>query len=290
MQGKRVSVNSILGLVFAVVAAYGLVVAAMAVMQPRLLFLPDMPSRVVDLDPGALGLAFEPVTIRTDDGVALDGWYVPAERPRGVVLFFHGNAGNIAHRLDSVKIFNDLNLDTLIFDYRGYGRSEGAASETGLTRDAEAVWRYLTETRGVQPERIVLFGRSLGAAVAAGLATGLAAAPDGGVAPAGLIVESGFVSVPDLGARLYPWLPVRWLATLKFPTADYLKSVASPVLVIHSRDDEIIPFAQGEALYEAARDPKRFLVLQGGHNDGFLASGQRYGDGIDAFISEALGD
>jgi hypothetical protein len=286
MPGKRVSVNSLLGIVFAALVAYGLVVAAMVVMQPRLLFLPDMPSRVVDLDPGALGLAFEPVTIRTDDGVALDGWYVPAERPRGVVLFFHGNAGNIAHRLDSVKIFNDLNLDTLIFDYRGYGRSEGAASEAGLTRDAEAVWRYLTETRGVQPERIVLFGRSLGAAVAAGLAAGT----ESGAVPAGVIVESGFVSVPDLGARLYPWLPVRWLATLDFPTAEYLKSIASPVLVIHSRDDEIIPFVQGEALFEAAREPKRILVLQGGHNDGFLVSGRGYADGIDAFIAEALGE
>lgn len=279
------SVSGILTFVIvALVVGYGAAVAGVYVMQPRLLFLPDLPSRTVEREPDAIGLAFEPVTIRTSDNVDLDGWYVPADNPRGVLLFFHGNAGNISHRLDSLKIFNDLGLDTLIFDYRGYGRSGGTVSEPGLKRDAEAAWRYLTVERGVPADQIVLFGRSLGAGVAAGLASELATTQS----PAGLILESGFISVPDLGAELYPWLPVRLLSRLQFPTADHLKAVSSPVLVVHSRDDEIIPFAHGEALFAAAGEPKRFLELSGGHNNGFLMSGEAYRKGLDAFLSASL--
>jgi fermentation-respiration switch protein FrsA (DUF1100 family) len=207
---------------------------------------------------------------------------VPARAARGTLLFFHGNAGNISHRLDSLLIFNRLGLSTLIFDYRGYGQSGGEISEQGLYRDAEAVWRHLTEARGVPPERIVVFGRSLGAAVAAYTASQYR--------PAALIIESGFVSVPDLGAALYPWLPVRWLARIRLPTAGYLPGVTCPVLVVHSRDDEIIPFEQGLRIHAAAPEPKQLLELEGGHNDGFLVSGRRYLEGLDGFISAALGE
>jgi len=279
-----VSLSTLITLLLAAVLGYGFIVAAMYVLQPRLLFLPDMPSRVVERDPSAIGLAYEPVTIETADGVSLSGWYVPADAGRGVVVFFHGNAGNISHRLESLQIFNALGLDTLIFDYRGYGGSEGAPSEAGLKRDAVAAWRYLTNERGIAPDRIVLFGRSLGAAVAAGLAADIER--DGRAA--GLIVESGFVSVPDLGARLYPWLPVRQLSRFRFPTAEYLGTVSMPVLVIHSRDDEIIPFAQGEALFQAAGGPKRFLEIRGGHNDGFWVSGEAYRQGLDGFFGSVL--
>jgi fermentation-respiration switch protein FrsA (DUF1100 family) len=280
MPGMRVFVTGLVWVLVVAAAAYWLVVVAMVLLQDRLLFLPDTPSRTLEADPGRIGLSFEPVTIRTQDGVLLRGWYIPSDAPRGVVLFFHGNAGNISHRLDSIEVFHGLGLDTLIFDYRGYGESEGRASEAGLKRDARAAWRYLTEEKAIAPDRIVLFGRSLGAAVAAGLAAE--------TRPAGVILESGFVSVPDLGARLYPWLPVRLLSRLKFATADYLESVESPVLVIHSRDDEIIPFAQGQALFAAARDPKRLLEIEGGHNDGFLVSGGRYRNGLGSFLADVL--
>ena len=135
--------------------------------QSKLIYYPDP---VLVATPAAIGLPFEQASITTQDGVKLDSWFLPADAARGVLLFFHGNAGNISHRLESLKIFHDLGLSVLIFDYRGYGLSEGKPSEQGTYRDAEAVWRYLTEERGVPPDEIVIFGRSLGASIAAYLA------------------------------------------------------------------------------------------------------------------------
>ena len=262
-------------------AAYGVVLLALFIFQSRLVYFPNMPSRALGQAPDSIGLAFEPVDIITEDGIKLYGWYVPAPKRRGVVLFFHGNAGNISHRLDSLKIFNELNLDTLIFDYRGYGRSEGKVSEQGTYRDGEAAWRYLREKRGIPAAQIVLFGRSLGAAIAAYVASRHR--------PGALILESGFISVPDMAAALYPWLPARRLARIKYPTGEYLRTASCPVLIVHGRDDEIIPFEQGRKLFELAGEPKHFLELRGGHNDGFLVSGRRYLDGFDDFLNASLG-
>ncbi len=248
--------------------------------QSHLLYLPNMPSRDVVVTPAEAGLAYESVAITTEDGVTLDGWFVPARQARGVLLFFHGNAGNISHRLDSLKIFNELGLTTLIFDYRGYGRSEGEPSEEGTYRDAEAAWRFVTEGRHIPPREVVLFGRSLGAAIAADLATR--------VNPAALIIESAFTSIPDLAAALYPFLPARWLARFRYSTQAALVSVLCPLLIVHSRDDEIIPFAHGQRLFAVANEPKRLLELRGGHNDGFLVSRHAYMDGLHAFLQPHL--
>ncbi len=262
-------------------ATYAVVLLALFVFQSRLVYLPNMPSRTIGPRPHAIGLAYETVEIITEDGIKLHAWYVHAQEARGVVLFFHGNAGNISHRLDSLKIFNELNLDTLIFDYRGYGRSEGKVSEQGTYRDGEAVWRYLTEERGIPAAEIVIFGRSLGAAIAAYVASRHR--------PGALILESGFVSVPDMAAARYPWLPARRLARIKYPTGEYLQTASCPVLIVHSRDDELIPFDHGRQLFELASQPKHFLELRGGHNDGFLVSGRRYLDGFDNFLAVSLG-
>ncbi len=281
MLGKRVSLGNILSIVVLAAVAYAVVLLALFVFQSRLVYFPNMPSRTIGPGPDSVGLAYEPVEIITEDGIELDAWYLPAQQPRGVVLFFHGNAGNISHRLDSLRIFNELNLDTLIFDYRGYGRSDGKVSEQGTYRDGAAAWRYLTEKRGFAAAEIVIFGRSLGAAIAAYVASRHK--------PGALILESGFVSVPEMAAALYPWLPARRLARIKYPTGEYLKTVSCPVLIVHSRDDEIIPFEQGRKLFELAGKPKHFLELRGGHNDGFLVSGRRYLDGFDNFLAASLG-
>lgn len=259
-----------------VAACYGLLVVIVYFMQGRMLYLSDVPGRALTLTPTDIGLDYQDVSIETTDGVTLHGWFV-AGRSSLVLLFFHGNAGNISHRLDSIRQFQDLGLSVFIIDYRGYGRSEGRTSEKGIYRDADAAWRYLTEDRGIVATDIVIFGRSLGASVASRLA--------GQHQPLALIVESSFTSVPDIAQDLYPWLPVRWLTRLGHATRDYVRDVRCPVLVIHSRDDEIIPFGHGEAIFESANEPRTLLAIRGTHNDGFLRDERAYIVGLQTFLT-----
>jgi len=270
------SLPSALVFLLVVAAAYGAFVLLVSCSQSRMIYFPDMPSRELADTPEQIGLDFETVEFITDDGVKLHAWFVPADEPRGTLLFFHGNAGNISHRLDSLRIFHSLGLDTLILDYRGYGRSEGEPSEQGTYLDADAALRYLQKQRGVAAEDIIIFGRSLGAAIGAHLATRHQVRA--------LILESAFTSVPEMAATLYPFLPARWLVRFSYATKDYVGNLSCPVLVIHSRDDEIVPFKQGETLFAVASPPKRFLELRGGHNDGFLANRRAYVAALDEFI------
>ena len=272
--------SSFVSVLLTVAGAYLALLLFVFVGQSGMLYLPDLPSRELSTTPRAIGLAYEDVRIRTDDGVQLHGWFIPAAQPRGTLLFFHGNAGNISHRLDSIRIFHELGLSVFIFDYRGYGQSEGSPSEAGTQRDAIAAWRFLTEERGVAPQRIVLFGRSLGAAVAAWLATQHT--------PGALILESAFTSVPDVAAEYYWWLPVRLLARFEYATRNFVQAVRCPVLVVHSPDDEIIGFQHGEAIFAAAKEPKELLRLRGSHNEGFLLSGATYTGGLDAFLTRHM--
>lgn len=265
--------------------AFGLLLAAGAawLLQPKLVFYPlrDLPET-----PAAHGLDYENIRLTAADGVQLHGWLVHAPRRRPsaphTLLFLHGNAGNIGHRGDSIAIFAALGLDVLIIDYRGYGNSGGSPSEAGLYRDADAAWRWLLDSRGLAPDDIVVFGRSLGAAVA----TESAARE----APGALIVESGFDSMASLARVHFPMLsrvlPLRY----RFPAAERIGAVDAPVLVLHSRADEIVPYALGRRLYEAASEPKRFAELTGGHNDGFLRSGEDYAAALADFLAMAGGD
>lgn len=259
---------------------YAGLVLVMYLSQASLLYLPDLPTRELVATPDRIGLDHESVEFRTADRVRLHGWFVPHPEPRGVLLFCHGNAGNISHRLESIRIFHELGLSVFIFDYRGYGRSEGSPSEQGTYLDAAAAWDHLLGERGIPAESVVVFGRSLGAAIAAQLA---AEQP-----VAGVIVESAFTSAPDLAAELYPWLPARWLTRFDYATADHLARLAAPVLIIHSRDDEIVPFDHARRLYALAEEPKRLLELRGGHNDGFLVSDAEYWAGLREFLDRTL--
>ncbi|MGE5238946.1 MAG: alpha/beta hydrolase, partial [Chloroflexota bacterium] len=247
------------------VSCYCVLVAVAYFTQGRMLYYP---TRELEATPADIGLGFEEVTVRTRDGVALSTWYVPSRTERGIVVFCHGNAGNISHRLDSIRIFHDLGMSVLIFDYRGYGKSEGSPTEQGTYLDAEAVWEYLVNLKGILPGKIVIFGRSLGGAVAAHLAATREAAA--------LIVESGFTSVPDLGARHFPYLPVRLISRFGYRTIEKVQRTDIPKLFIHSPQDEIVPYSQGLELFARAAEPKEFLEITGGHNDGFLVSGERY--------------
>ncbi len=259
----------------ALVVAYGLLLAVVYIMQGRMLYLPHVPGRDLTTSPAQIGLPYEDVWIRTDDGVRLHGWFIPGESSR-VLLFFHGNAGNISHRLDSIRQFVGLGLSVFIIEYRGYGQSEGRATEAGIYRDAAAAWRYLTKVLGVAPGDIVILGRSLGGSVASHLATR--------VEPLALVVESAFTSVPDAAAEIYPWLPVRWISRFRHPTLDHVRDVRCPVLVVHSRDDEIIRYHHGEAIFAVAGEPRTMLTLRGTHNDAFIRDEATYLEGVSKFL------
>lgn len=270
-------IGTLLGIAAMTYAGFALV---LYLLQPSLIYFPEI-DRALAATPQQAGLPYEDVKLVTADGVALHGWLIPAgEPPRGTVLFFHGNAGNISHRLDSLRMFNRLGYRTLIFDYRGYGNSSGEPTEQGTYLDATAAWDYLTQTRNIPASSIVLFGESLGGAVAAWLARRHT--------PAALVISSGFTSVPDLAADIYPYMPVRWLARFHYDTRAHVAATHVPVFIAHSPEDEIIPFRHGRALFSAAQQPKRFLELQGGHNEGFIFVRESWiqalGDFLQAYV------
>ena len=248
------------------------------------LLLPSLafhPTRDPGATPGDVGLRWEDVTLTTDDGVRLHAWYVPAENARGTLLFCHGNGGNLSWRVDSLRIFHDLGLSSFIFDYRGYGQSEGVPSPEGLARDARAAWDWLRD-RGVEPGGIVLFGRSLGGAVALELTRS--------VTPRALILESTFAS-PFGVLRLDFLAPLLRLAVGDvWNSREAAGRLAIPVLCLHSPDDGIVPFREGRRLYEAVAGEKAFVEIRGGHNEGFLLSRETYVPALDRFLTEHFGE
>ncbi len=236
------------------------------------------PSRTFYATPEVVNLEYEEVFFETDDGVRLHGWHIPCATPVASLLFCHGNGGNLSYRTESLRQFHSLNLSVFIFDYRGYGKSAGRLSEEGTYRDAQAAYEWLARREPNLPT--IVFGRSLGAAIAVDLATKV---------PAGaLICESGFTSVPDVGEELFPILPVRKLGTIQYDALSKIESVKMPILVIHSQGDELIPCHHGQKLFERAPEPKKFLMIQGGHNDGYVFSESRYLTEIQAFLTQYI--
>jgi len=263
-----------------VIIVYAAISIYIYFIQTSLIFYPNMPGRNLVATPDNLGMSYQNVELVTGDDVKLHGWFIPHKKAKGTVLFFHGNAGNISHRLDSIEIFHRLELNVFIIDYRGYGQSDGKISEKGTYRDAEAAWHYLNNAQDINAKQIIIFGRSLGASIASWLASKHT--------PAALIIESGFTSVPSMGQRLYPFLPIRWLSQYKYNTQQYVKNITCPVMVAHSKNDEIIPYEEGRNIFNATAEPKHFLEMRGGHNDGFIASGASYVEGLRSFIHENL--
>jgi len=257
------------------------------------------PTRALESTPREIGLAYEDVHLTASDGVKIHGWYIPANvsltpfisspgqaggpspGSRRGILFFHGNAGNISHRLQTIRILHDLGLDTLIIDYRGYGRSGGRPSEKGLYLDAEAAYDWLRARPEIDQGSIVAFGRSLGGAVAIELAKRRPVFA--------LIVESAFTSTADIGREVLPFLPVRLLVTQKFDSIGKVGSITVPKLFIHGRHDEIIPFSHGKRLFAAAAEPKQFFPMAGGHNDGFMLPENDYPAVLGRFLAEHPG-
>lgn len=264
-------------LILSAIGCYVFVLFYFSISQSRFIYFPE---KLMIATPAEVGLQYEAVSFKTTDGVKLSGWFIPSEKRRGVLLFCHGNAGNISHRMESIQTFYRLGLSTLIFDYRGYGQSEGKPTEQGTYLDAKAAWHYLIQEKKVAPSEIIVFGRSIGGSVASWLAHYHT--------PRALIIESVFTSIGGIASELYPFLPVKLLSRFDYNTIDYINKVNCPVLIIHSRDDEIIPYNHGRQLFETANEPKEFLEITGSHNEGFIIS-EHYKDGLDSFISRHTG-
>jgi hypothetical protein len=264
----------------AAVAFYLFLLVLLRLFEPRLIYFPGQQRSLLQ-PPARLGLPIGRVEIPTADGVRLVGWVIPAEADSSGLwlLICHGNAGNLSEfdRPLHYAGLRQLGLSLLAFDYRGYGESNGVPSEQGLYRDADAAYRFLRETRGVAADRIVVFGHSLGSAVAIDLAARHPAA--------GLIVEGALTSAVDRGQELYPYIPVRRIARSRFGSLDKVAAIAVPKLILHATRDEVIPLAHGRRLFEAAGEPKTFVELEGGHADAFDVDSARYFGGIGKFLT-----
>lgn len=255
-KGKLMSVLITLG-VITVTVVLGLSLI-LFLFQSRILY---QPGHRIYMAPDDVGLEYEQVSLHTPDGQTLSAWYVPADPGSRTVLFCHGNAGNISHRLDTLILFHELGLNCLIVDYRGYGQSTGTPSEEGTIIDIKAGWNWLNEHKGISSDKVVLFGRSLGGSIAVIVANE--------IHPGGLVLESTFTSYDDVAAHCYPFLPVRLFTKYDYNTLEAVKTIQCPLLVIHSSDDEIIPYEFGKRIFEAAPEPKQFAELAGTHNEGF---------------------
>jgi fermentation-respiration switch protein FrsA (DUF1100 family) len=262
-----------LSLLVSIAIIYSILCLLLFIFQRHLIYFPD---KTVFFNPNYINLKFEDIYYKTSDEISINAWLIPVDSSEKIILFCHGNAGNISHRLESIQIFNRLQLNVFIFDYRGFGKSDGSVSEEGTYRDAMGAWNYLLTQKGYKPSQIIIFGRSLGSGVASWLASK--------VNPAGLILESSFTSLPDVGASVYPFFPVRLLSRYDYPTSENLSNINCPKLFIHSKGDEIIPYRLGLENYRLAEEPKTFLEIKGSHNDGFMVSGSIYMEGIARFV------
>lgn len=251
--------------------------ALLARLQARFIYYPDLGREMAET-PDRRGLDYERVAIGTEDGETLTAWWVPHAQARGTVLLLHGNAGNISHRIEYLAMFHRLDYAVLIADYRGYGTSTGTPSEEGTYRDAAACWSWLA-ARGVRGRDLVLFGESLGG----GIATWLALR----VRPRALVLASTFTSIPDLAAVVYPWLPARLLSRIRYDNLARMPAIEAPVLVLHSPDDELVPFEQAQRLYAAARTMKALVPLAGGHNDGLACLREEWVRALAGFLERA---
>ncbi len=236
------------------------------------------PARAIDETPAQHGLQYEDVWLTTPDGVKLNGWFLPSPHPTGwTILLLHGNAGNISHRLEKYALLLETGASVFALDYRGYGRSSGEPDETGTYVDAEAAYQYLTAQRHIAPQRIVVYGESLGSAVAVDLASHAKIG--------GLILEEAFTSAADVGQAMYPFLPMRWLLRTRYDSLSKIGRIQAPLLIFHSRDDEFFPLRHAERLLSAAPPPKQLVELHGGHNDAFLVSADLYRAALHRFLS-----
>jgi len=236
------------------------------------------PYKEIPETPANLGIAYEEINFKTEDDKLLNGWFVPAKDAKVTVLYCHGNAGNIYHRLHKVKFFHEMGINFFIFDYRGYGKSIGKPSEKGLYKDAQAAYDYIISRSDVDRNKIVVYGKSLGGPVAADLCLHRKVSA--------LILEGSFASVALRAQQLYPFLPMKLLITQKYDAMAKVKDIHIPKLIAHAKQDEVISFRHGEILFKSAAEPKQFLSFDGGHNDDVYVTSVAYRENLQKFLSD----
>ena len=248
--GKRM-----FSLLVLVLIGYALVLALCRIFEARLIFFPNYPDRLGgDWNPRGLGV--QDVWLTADDGIKLHAWWIPVETAKFTFLAFHGNAGNIADRATVYEFLKNTPANVLALEYRGYGRSEGKPSERGVYRDADAAYVYLVKTKGKDPKTIVSFGQSLGTAVA----TQVAVQHEVG----GVVLEAPFPSASRVARKFFWFLPgISLLVRSQFDSKGRLKKIDAPILIVHCRQDPVLPFQFGQEVYNAARPPKDFLEING---------------------------
>jgi uncharacterized protein len=246
-------------------AVYVLAMVVIYFAQPFILYFSD---KKVLSTPDDYGIKFENVTVVTADNVRINAWYVPADKSEFTVIYCHGNGGNLMYYLKVVSFLNGLNLSCLLFDYRGYGSSEGKPTEEGTYLDAEAACKWLVSEKKISPDKIIIFGWSLGASVASHLATKIDCAS--------LVLDGAFTAYADITRKHFPFMPASLFAKYNYRTIDYLKNVRRPVMITHSRNDEVAPFRFGQKLFCAANEPKKFVETAGRHNNAFTDSAEIY--------------
>ncbi len=273
---RRAMKTNLRRLLVIILCTYLGVIMLVPLFQSKFIYFP---SRRIELTPANVGLEFEDRTLTTQDGVRISAWWVPRGDARATVLFFHGNAGNNGDRVPELQTLHALGYNVLIVDYRGYGRSEGSPGETETYLDAQAAWEHLTQSHGLPARSIVIVGESIGGAVAIDLAHR--------TSPGALVVLSSFTRLGDVAALHYPFLPVRWMLRHRYDSIDKVGEISCPKLFFHGSEDMLIPLANGRALFEAAADPKQFVVTPGGHNDGGFMYADEYAAKLRDFIDAA---
>lgn len=257
--------------ILTILVALGLLFLYLRYIESRTLFYP---TKTIEISPKDIGLAFEDISLKTSDNKEISAWFVPAEGAHHTILFCHGNAGNISHRIEKLKFFHDLKCNILIFDYRGYGHSVGRPSEQGLYQDAQAAYDYLL-SKNIPAKEIIGYGESLGGAIAVELALKNPMQA--------LILESTFSNIKDMVKRTFPLLP-HWVLSSRFDSKAKIRSISIPKLIIHSINDEIVPYTLGEKLYTASALPKEMAQVHGGHNSCFYESNALFREKISAFL------
>ncbi|MDP8216203.1 MAG: alpha/beta hydrolase [Candidatus Kaelpia imicola] len=235
------------------------------------------PVREIFTSPEIIGLPYQEIYFQTVDNKRLNSWFIPNDEAKFTVIFCHGNAGNISHRIEKIGLLHKLGLNIFIFDYRGYGKSQGSPCEPGLYKDAVAAYSYLVKERRISEDNIILYGESLGGAIAINLAHR--------VRVRALITEGTFTSIRDMAKITYPFLPY-FIFSSSFNSISKIREVKCLKLIIHSIDDEIVPFYLGERLSDAAKSPKKFLKIRGFHNTAFLDSEEQFVEGIKVFLDD----